>query len=223
MPGSDDAPLQLLMAGCGVLTPVAGLDVKRSGKPARREIQRDAVLVAAAQRGDMEAFAALVRTHSARVFRLAHRLTQQRQDAEDVVQETFLRAYRRLPQFGGDASFDTWLHRIAVNCACDLLRTRQRGPVAYFEEEPAEQLGSLESAAASPERAAVAAEAQRRVNAALCDLTSRERTAFLLRHVEAMPIEEISQALGLSQGAAKQAVFRAVRKLRQILAPVRSK
>ncbi len=221
MRGSDNA--QLLAAGLGVLlTPIAGFDVKRFELPARRDRKRDTALPAAAQGGDMEAFAALVRIHSAEVFRLAYRLTRQRQDAEDVVQETFLRAYRRLPQFGGDAAFGTWLHRIAINCACDLLRTRQRapGPAASLDEEPAGDLDALTSTAASPERAATSAEAQRRIDAALCGLTASERTAFLLRHVEAMPIEEIGRTLGLSQGAAKQAVFRAVRKLRQILTPL---
>lgn len=183
----------------------------------RRHAKRDLALAAAAQRGDREAFGDLVRLHGAEVFRLAYRFTRQRQDAEEVVQETFLRAYRRLDRFGGDASFGTWLHRIAVNCACDFLRKRQRHAGA-LEEEPV--LDSLPSAAASPERAAASAEVQRAVNAALSGLTAAERAAFLLRHVEEMPIEEIGRTLDLSRGAAKQSVFRAVRKLRQALAPL---
>jgi RNA polymerase sigma-70 factor, ECF subfamily len=79
--------------------------------------QNDGVAVALAQAGDSDAFHALVERHSRAIFRLAYCMTSNEQDAEDVVQETFLRAYKRLKQFESRANFGTWLHRIAVNCA----------------------------------------------------------------------------------------------------------
>src|SRR5512145_1862254 len=86
--------------------------------------QTDAAAVALARGGDSEAFRALVERHSRAVFRLAHRMTGNAHDAEDVVQETFLRAYRQLGRFESRANFGTWLHRIAVNCSIDLIRSR---------------------------------------------------------------------------------------------------
>ena len=84
--------------------------------------------VARARAGDREAFRILVETHSPAVFRLAYRMTGHEEDAEDVVQETFLKAYRSLPNFQGKAGFTTWLHRIAANCAVDLVRARAARP-----------------------------------------------------------------------------------------------
>ena len=86
--------------------------------------QTDAATVALARDGDSEAFRALVERHSRAVYRLAHRMTGTPQDAEDVVQETFLKAYRQLGRFESRANFGTWLHRIAVNCSIDLIRSR---------------------------------------------------------------------------------------------------
>ena len=86
--------------------------------------QTDAATVALARDGDSEAFRALVDRHSRAVYRLAYRMTGTPQDAEDVVQETFLKAYRQLGRFESRANFGTWLHRIAVNCAIDLIRSR---------------------------------------------------------------------------------------------------
>src|SRR5207249_6440026 len=86
----------------------------------------DAVAVARARAGDQDAFGMLVERHSVRLFQLAYRMSGNEQDAEDVVQETFLRAYRQLDRFESRAGFGTWLHRIAANCSLDLLRKRKR-------------------------------------------------------------------------------------------------
>src|SRR5260221_7299934 len=99
----------------------------------------DAAEVARARAGDEGAFRALVERHSRAVFRLAYRMTGNEHDAEDVVQETFLKAYRRMAQFESRAQFGSWLHRIAANCAFDLLRARSRRdelPFAGEGEEP---------------------------------------------------------------------------------------
>lgn len=188
-------------------------------------------LVEAVRRGDTEAFGALVERHADRVFRLAYRLTRRRQDAEEVVQETFFRAYRGLRRFRGKATFASWLHRIAIRCAYDLLRAETRSPIveetstwsfgAGQEPPGGAVLTALKSELPGPDRLAASAEIQRSLDAALRDLTAMERTAFVLRHVEGFSIEEIAEALGSSRGGAKQAIFRAITKLRAQLAPLR--
>src|SRR4030081_1013818 len=96
-----------------------------------------AAVLARARQGDGEAFRALVERHSRSVFRLAHRMTGNEQDAEDVVQEAFLRAYRQLGRFESRANFGTWLYRIVANCSVDLMRSRQ----ARQDQTRAESLG----------------------------------------------------------------------------------
>ena len=107
----------------------------------------DAVAVARARAGDQDAFGMLVERHSIRLFQLVYRMTGNEQDAEDVVQETFLRAYKQLNRFESRAGFGTWLHRIAANCSLDFLRKRKRqdqhvDPVELDEEEPLSTLST---------------------------------------------------------------------------------
>jgi RNA polymerase sigma-70 factor, ECF subfamily len=180
----------------------------------------DAAAVALARDGDSEAFRSLVDRHSRAIYRLAHRMTGSPQDAEDVVQETFLRAYRQLGRFESRANFGTWLHRIAVNCSIDLIRSRRH----QESGADAADLEHFEGAAddrvdPSPERLMLSTEVQERVGAAMATLSHRERAAFVLRHFEGQSIEEISRALGLHANAAKHSVFRAVRKMRVALEP----
>ena len=158
-----------------------------------------------------ETFRELVGEHSRMVFRLAYRITGNEADADDVVQETFLKAYRHFGRFDSRASFSTWIFRIAANCSIDVLRSRKRRPTAAASEEDFEVLSSRD---ASPERIALGAQIQASVAAALSELTPKERAAFVLRHFEGRSIEEIGKILDLRENAAKQAVFRAVRKLR---------
>jgi len=178
----------------------------------------DSDVVARARDGDTEAFRALVERHSRSLFHLAYRITGNENDAEDVVQETFLKAYRTLQRFESRAGFGTWLYRIAANCAVDLLRARQRrgetqggAPPALVDNLPAEQ--------PEPDRVVLGAEAQRRMSAAMAQLTPNEKAAFVMRHHEGLSIEEIGRALGLRDNATKQSIFRAVQKLRRALAP----
>src|SRR5438874_2788504 len=181
-----------------------------------------AAVLARARQGDSEAFRALVERHSRSVFRLAFRMTGNEQDAEDVVQESFLRAYRQLGRFESRANFGTWLYRIVANCSVDLMRARK----ARHDQTRSESLDDAEEMPAAhlpgPERLAQSAEIQRRVQAALSDLSPLERAAFTLRHYEGRSIDEIGAALGLGTSAAKHSVFRAVKKLRVALAPLRS-
>ena len=175
-----------------------------------------------AQSGDSEVFRLLVEHYSRALFRLAFRMTGNEQDAEDVVQETFLRAYRQLGHFEARASFSTWLYRIAANYSLDLIRMRRR------HEEKRERGNSqdrdilqlIPETSPSPDRLLYGNEVKDRVNAALDELTAQERTAFVLRHFEGLSIDEIGQALGTGTNATKHSIFRAVQKLRRSLEPL---
>jgi RNA polymerase sigma-70 factor, ECF subfamily len=182
----------------------------------------DAATVALARDGDSEAFRALVERHSRAVYRLAYRMTGNAQDAEDVVQDTFLKAYKQLARFESRANFSTWLHRIAVNCAIDLIRSRAHRESAHdtadLDMHHADQ--GISPGSASPERLMLSAEVQERVTAGMAALSRMERAAFVLRHFEGHSIEEISSALGLETNAAKHSIFRAVKKMRLALEPL---
>jgi len=179
-------------------------------------------VLARARQGDSEAFRVLVEQHGRSVFRLAYRMTGNEQDAEDVVQESFLRAYRQLGRFESRANFGTWLYRITANCSVDLMRAKQaRHDMTRAESlEEAADLPGTDSP--TPERLAASSEIQRRVAEALDALSPLERAAFTLRHYEGRSIDEISRALNLGTSAAKHSVFRAVKKLRVALEPLRS-
>jgi RNA polymerase sigma-70 factor, ECF subfamily len=181
----------------------------------------DAAALARAKAGDKDGFRLLVERHSRSVFRLAYRLTGNEQDAEDVVQETFLRAYKQLQNFESRASFGTWLYRIGANYALDLIRSRKRHqdnrpPV----DEESDAMLSIPAPTPGPERIAYGVQVEERISSAMAELTEQERTAFVLRHFEGFSIEEIAAALGLGSSAAKHSIFRAVQKLRKSLEPL---
>jgi RNA polymerase sigma-70 factor (ECF subfamily) len=173
---------------------------------------------------DSISFRELVEEHGPMVFRLAYRMTGNEEDAEDVVQESFLNAYRSLRRFDARSSFGTWIYRIAVNCAIDLIR-RRRHPVMTATSRRAEVderdvVESLPSSDPLPDRVAFSGQVERSVASALLLLSPLERAAFVLRHLEGMPIERIATVLQSRPNAVKQTVFRAVRKLRRELAPL---
>jgi len=188
----------------------------------RMDATESAAVLARAQQGDGDAFRALVERHSRTVFRLAFRMTGNEQDAEDVVQESFLRAYRQLGRFESRANFGTWLYRIVANCSVDLMRAKQARHDQTRSESIDEAIEMPAGDLPGPERLAQSAEIQRRVQAALEAVSPLERAAVTLRHYEGRSIDEISSALGLGTSAAKHSVFRAVKKLRAALAPLRS-
>ena len=182
----------------------------------------DEALAARAAAGDEPAFEAIVTRYQARVFRLAFRMTGNEQDAEDVVQESFLRAFRQLAKFDERASFGTWLYRIATNCSLDLVRSKRRRSeqAAIIDPDREDPVQALPSADPTPDRIALSSEVRGRVADAMNELSATERTAFVLRHFEGMSIEELSRVLECQPGAAKHSVFRAVQKLRRALEPV---
>jgi RNA polymerase sigma-70 factor, ECF subfamily len=176
-----------------------------------------------ARKGNQLAFRVLVERHSRSVFRLAFRMTGNEQDAEDMVQETFLRAYKQLHRFDGRAAFSTWLYRIGANCSLDLLRARrtrkEQSTTVVDGGESKTLLDTIASPAPDPERIARSGQLANLLEPALQQLSDTERTAFVLRHYEGHDIEEIARVLGVNKGAAKHSVFRAVQKLRRVLEP----
>ncbi|MGH9413173.1 MAG: RNA polymerase sigma factor [Terriglobales bacterium] len=165
-----------------------------------------------------ESFRLVVETHSGRLFSLAYRMTGNAHDAEDLVQESFLRAYRSRGHFAARASVSTWLCRICTNATLDHLRRHKTHPQAIAE--PAEGPSWVErmpAQDASPERLLRSREMNLRIRAALAALSPKERAAFVLRHYEGLSIEEIGAALGLRPAATKNTIFRGVRKLRTAL------
>lgn len=181
----------------------------------------DRTAVSRARDGDGEAFRALVERHSRYLFGVAHRMVGSAADAEDVVQEAWLRAYRQLAQFEARADLRTWLHRITVNCSIDHIRSRRHREDAHdpvdLETGPLSELGA--EGQVLPDRLAEGGQIQARVQQALGGLTALERAAFILRHVEGQSIDEVGTALGMRTSATKHSIFRAVRKMRQALAP----
>lgn len=185
--------------------------------------EQDGSAVERARSGDGDAFRLLVERHSRNVFRLAFRMTGNEQDAEDVVQETFLRAYRQLSKYESRSSFATWLFRIASNYSLDLIRARKRHQeqrqVTSSNGDEFDLMQSIPAADPAQDRVVFSGQVQDRINDALNELTAQERTAFILRHFEGMSIDEIGASLGTGANATKHSIFRAVQKLRRSLEP----
>jgi RNA polymerase sigma-70 factor, ECF subfamily len=177
--------------------------------------------------GKHESFRVLVDRHGRKVFGLAYRMTGNEHDADEVVQETFLRCYKRLDSFESRSSFSTWLYRIASNCALDLLAKRKQDKTHIVESDaheddlnPEERTLDYASPQPGPERMLLSAELRQRVGDAMQRLTAVERTAFVLRHFEGRSISEIGDVLKVKDEAVKNTVFRAVKKMRTELEPL---
>lgn len=185
--------------------------------------ENDHSVVQAVLAGNKDAYSALVRTYSAAVFRVAFRIAGNEADAEEIVQEAFLRGYQRLESFQQRSAFGTWIYRIAVNCALDRLNRPQiHAEYRHAEEsDPEEKTVQVAAQSASPERILLGREISAAQEMAMRRLTSTERTAFVLRHLEDRSMQDIAEVLGIAPNAAKQAVYRAVQKLRRELAPLR--
>ncbi|HYI95492.1 MAG TPA: RNA polymerase sigma factor [Bryobacteraceae bacterium] len=172
--------------------------------------------------GDTAAFRVLVERYGRSVFRLAFRMTGNEFDADDVVQETFLRAFKQLDSYESRSSFSTWLYRIAANYSLDLIRSRKRHASRRVTESSDEEdiLDSVKATDPGQDRIYYSAQVKERLDAALKLLSDQERTAFLLRHFEGQSIEQIGAVLDLGVSATKNSIFRAVRKIREALEPV---
>lgn len=178
--------------------------------------------VAAARQGNQQAFRQLVDASARPLYALCARITRDPALAEDAVQEAFLKAWRHLSDFDGRASFKTWLHRIAVNAALEQLR--RRGRLEFGDDLPATDddfLVESDAEIAGPDRHAQGLQIRQRTESELGQMSTLERTAFVMRHHEGHSLEDISATLSLNTNACKQAIFRAVRKLRGALQPLR--
>jgi RNA polymerase sigma-70 factor, ECF subfamily len=183
----------------------------------------ESALIRAAQHGDSEAFEQLVRSYDQNVLRMALNLLHSEEDARDVYQEAFLRVYRNLPRFRFDCSFSTWLYRIVANLCLDQIRKRK-----VRKEEPAAvsteggevdrfQFVAEERADVDPQRQLLSGEVNTRIQEVLRRLTPRERLVFEMRHFQGMRLRSIGEALGVTEEAAKNCLFRATQKMRAAL------
>ncbi len=179
--------------------------------------------IKAARKGDQLAFRRLVEAHARPLHRVCQRLLGDSGAAEDALQDAFLNAWRGLANFDGRSAFSSWLHRIAVNAA--LMQLRQRRPEVSLdtgEEADDDPWPMLPDSREDPFEHAAGHQFGRRLGNALEALSASERSAFVLRHFEQYPMEEIAGLLGSNVNACKQSVFRAVRKLRSALTPTRN-
>jgi RNA polymerase sigma-70 factor (ECF subfamily) len=192
-----------------------------SSSPDRFVTQEDAALVAAAKTGDARAFELLVQRHQGRIFSLAQRMTRNREDAEDVVQQSFQKAFIHLKNFEGDSLFSTWLIRIAINEALMLLRRRRvkrEVPITQSNtEDETVLLLDIPDEGPNPEDSCVQREQERILSAAVNELTPGMRKAIKLRELGELSTGETAQVMGLSVGAVKARLFHGRRKLRETL------
>ncbi len=178
------------------------------------------ILVAAAKGGDISAFETLVGRYERKIFRLAQNITQNKEDAEDTMQEAFLKAYEHLNEFQGNSRFYTWLVRIAVNQALMKLRKRRPNQVSLDEEvDTGEELmpREVEDWGPSPEERFKQSELAGILSSTIAELDPSFRIVFQLRDIEELSTEETAEALGLSVPAVKSRLLRARLKLRQKL------
>ena len=182
----------------------------------------DEQLVTLAQKGERQAFEALVERYKQKAYRIAFHFTRDREEAKDLSQEAFLRAFTHLNGFDRRAGFYTWFYRILVNLCLD--QRRRRGRVAWepLDEEAASVGAEKEFTAAtsSPDREAMAKEVSNQVGAALETLPPKQRTAFLLRNHQDLSIREIAKVMRTAEGTVKVHLHRAVIALRQRLTGV---
>jgi RNA polymerase sigma-70 factor (ECF subfamily) len=181
----------------------------------------ETTLLAQAREGDTQAFGELVRRYESKIFRLAQHITQNREDAEDVLQETFLKAYEHLDQFQGNSKFYTWVVRIAVNQALMKLRRRKTDKSVSLDEtiDTGEDTIVREIAAwgENPEQRFSREEMGHILESAIQDLERPYRSVFALRDMEGLSTEETAEALGLSVPAVKSRLLRARLQLREKL------
>lgn len=176
-------------------------------------------VVAAAQAGDERAFAQIVEQHQRAVFGIAWRMTNDAAAAEDLAQEVFLRAWRKLGTFRLGEPFRPWLLRLASNVCINALKKRRPVPVAMLGDEEGDAREPASEAPSAPELAA-RSEAAAHLEAAIAQLPDDCRLLITLRHVEEMSYEEIASALGRPLGTIKVQLFRARERLRRMLSPI---
>ena len=189
-----------------------GRDAPAAGPQAERpEVDpEEAGLVERSRRGDLEAFDRLVAAHQDRIYHTAYRITGNADDAQDAAQETFVKAFRALPRYRHEAAFGTWLYRIAVNAALDIVRRRPPAPASLEDV-------ILPAAAHNPDAEAEREEVQRRVHRALQRLSPDHRIVIVLRDLQGLAYEEIAEVLRVPVGTVRSRLSRARDALRPLL------
>lgn len=180
----------------------------------------DEELVALAQRGDRRAFEELVERHRQQAYHIAFGFARDREDAKDLSQEAFLKAFTYLKKFDGRSSFYTWFYRIVVNVCLDYKRRSKRTAADEFDESVENQLEPSHEPAKprSPDQHVLAGQISRKVEAALQTLPAKQRTAFILKNHQGLSIKEIAETMETAEGTVKVHLHRAVTALRQSLA-----
>jgi len=188
----------------------------------------DAELIREAQRGNHAAFEELVRQYDAPVLRLAYHMTRSEQDAQDIYQEAFLKAYRNINNFRFECSFYTWIYRIVTNLCLDYLRKRQvrKEDSAIISDSEGDTYDLLDQVAdqrsgASPEKDLMRRELGGRIAKALDKLTPRERMVFEMKHYQGLKLRTIGEILNTTEETAKNTLFRGTQKLRAALRDMR--
>lgn len=179
----------------------------------------DWTLVESAKRGDRDSFGTLVHRHRNRIFNLAYQIVRNREDALDIAQEAFAKAYVSLQRFKGDASFTTWLHRIVVNLAIDSLRRKPRGGEASYDDARGipEELGATRLAPDDPALALEAKQVRALLARGIAELPPAQRAVLVLREIEGMTYGEIAGTVGCTLGTVMSRLFYARRRLRRAL------
>ncbi len=203
--------------GYGVYAETVPFPRVRARGQALSDALEDRALIARAARGDAQAFAELVRRHQGWVRQLAFRYARQRQDAEELAQEVFLRAWRYAGSFRGEAAFATWLYRLAVNACLNFKAGRRARPETLPLSE------ALESGEPEVGAGLAAGEREARLREALALLPARQRLALVLASFEDKSYEEIAAAMGVSLSSVESLLFRARRRLAAALRPFRER
>lgn len=188
------------------------------------EREVDMELVARVQRGDRRAFDLLVLKYQRKIMRLLSRMIREPAEVEDVAQETFIKAYRALPQFRGDSAFYTWLYRIAINTARNWQAASNRRPqtVSTLENDEGETFSQIDSLTdqSTPESLMATRQIAQTVNEAINALPEDLRTAIVLREIEGMSYEDIANSMGCPIGTVRSRIFRAREAIAERLRPV---
>jgi RNA polymerase sigma-70 factor (ECF subfamily) len=233
---SDDGPREKDSATAARVTRARALveDAKRAASTLEErratERARDVALVAAAKGGDARSFQSLVVAHQARLFSVAYGMLRDRDEAMDVVQDAFIKAYRKLPEFEGTAAFSTWLYRIAVNLCIDRKRAETRRRKTDLDDAAARNLDNdplyAEAEYAprmsghNPLRNAADKQLGAQIGQAMAQLSDDHRAIVLLREVEGMSYEEIALTLGVPKGTVMSRLFHARKNLQRVLRPL---
>jgi len=185
--------------------------------------EADQALVERVQAGDKQAFGLLVAKYQRKLTRLVLRLVRDTAEAEDVVQEAFIKAYRALPGFRGDSAFYTWLYRIAINTAKNALVSSKRRPIDYsldLQDPEQFELQARLKDGETPEHLVLTEEIRETVNGAMAELPEDLKTAIVLREIDGLSYEEIAAAMDCPVGTVRSRIFRAREAIDRKLRPI---